>query len=520
MGILNPKALRSARKLRNLLGADRSDIRLWFTGLNEAFEGAHLDEYPSGYKKKIQAPWPQPSPHFPDEMAPSVLHVPEGEIEEFLDRVVSRYVSTLRSGWLESFGETWLKGGLEPVSDEEFSRILVETPFARMLCDRLDPIDEENFKPLLRMRAPDKPGTLYKLDLSPLGQVRTHPGQEFHSNITLLECFPNGRFQALGILLDRRLLTPADQSHWELAKYFVLQGCANALIASLHPRIHFPVDSINAITKTLLPDDHRLARLLLPHCYMQLPLNFAVLYIDRSVAHNHQREIYTPFPMTRDGFMQLIKLGYTGVPENSAWPKYRFEMGGDRLPGPYGRYLDRYYDVVLEFTRGWLKDAIIDEATVKWADAIAGFVPGFPDATKLRESPDLLAQAAATFIHNVSIVHSADHIVYARESVRKVPLRLRALPPRTPEDNEQAHLEKLDRGALVRRGDIFRHLMARKMYFGSNTIRKLVDIKYDCRAREEQLASSEFFRAMRLLDRKPEMQKFVRLEGLASSIQY
>jgi hypothetical protein len=253
---------------------------------------------------------------------------------------------------------------------------------------------------------------------------------------------------------------------------------------------------------------------------MQLPLNFAVLYIDRSIAHNHQREIYTPFPMTREGFMQLVKAGYSGVRDNSGWPKFQFEMGGARIPGPYGRYLDRYYEVVLRFVSDWLQDFEIDEPTSKWADAIAGFVPGFPSALQMKQDPGLLRQGLATFIHNVSIVHSADHIVYARESVRKVPLRLRAAPPSGPTEDPTGRLKKLERTKLVRRGDLFRHLMARKMYFQPNTIRRLTDVKYDCKSREERLASSEFFRGMRLLDRDPEMKRFVALEGLSSSIQY
>jgi len=204
----NPvRAIRRVKRLKTLLGANRSDMRLWFTGLNEAFEGAHLDEYPKGYKQRIQAPWPQPSPHFPGEMAPTVLHVPQAEIEEFLDKVVNRYVSTLQSGWIEAFTESWMKPGLEPVSDGEFVRILTETPFARMLCATLDEMDRETFKPLLSLRSPTKPGQLFKVDLSPLNQVRTHPGQELQSTVTLLECFPNGKFQVIGIRLDHRLLT-------------------------------------------------------------------------------------------------------------------------------------------------------------------------------------------------------------------------------------------------------------------------------------------------------------------------
>jgi hypothetical protein len=519
MQVLNPfRAMQGLKRFKNLLGANRSDVRLWFTGLNEAFEGAHLDEYPAEYKKKIQAPWPQPSPHFPGEMAPTVLHVPQNEIDEFLDKVVNRYISTLQAGWVEAFAGSWLKAELEPVPDTEFVRILVETPFARMLCAQLDEKDRDSFKTLLSLRSPTKPGQLYKLDLSPLSQTRTHAGQELKSTVTLLECFPNGKFQVLGIRLEHRLILPSEGSHWELAKYFVLQGCANALIASIHPRVHFPVDSINAITKTLLPESHPLARILMPHCYMQLPLNFAVLYIDRSVAHNHQREIYTPFPMTRDGFMQLIRLGYAGAEGNSAWPKYCFELGGQKFPGPYAAYLDRYYGVCLQFVTEWLDGFVIDDITLKWADSVAGFTPGFPTASQIQEKPELLRQAAATFIHNVSIVHSADHQVYARESIRKVPLRLRAKAPSSLD--EKGALEPLDRRKLLRRGDLFRHQMARKMYFQPNTIQRLTDVRYECQTRQETLASADFFRRMRLLDRQKGMRAFVPLNDLASSIQY
>ncbi len=532
-------------QLPRLLGANREDVRLWFTGLGEAFEGHHLDQYPKDYKAKIQAPWPQPSPHTsvqnPRELAPSVLHVPTAEIEEFLEKVVGRYVKTLKNEWWGALSESWLQQGVEPLSTGEFNRLLGETPFSRFLT----PLREQEVLPEGLSAAPlkgpfkdlalfstvlsqydsarsaargSKKGRLFKIDLTPLDDCELHPGQELAGSITLLEQKPNGRYQALAIAFPRTgvVLTPSHGDRWKLAQYLVLQGCANALIALMHPRLHFPSDTINAVTKTLLPADHPVSQLILPHCYLQLPLNFAVLYIDRSVAHNHQKEIYTPFPMTRDGFLNLMKAGYGGIDDNSAYPSFRFEKGGQKIPSIYGDYLNSSYEILRDFCQEVLDASGVNPSEKllgTWADSIASFLDGFPNAREIQEK-GTLGDVIATFIHTVSFAHSADHIAYAKESLRKVPLRIRVPPP------SLGGSFVLDRKKLLRKTDLFRHRMAWRMYFRANTLRRFTEVTYSFKSGRALLALDRMRARFQTWDRGTLPQRFATLDQIACSIQY
>lgn len=518
-GILSrlPVARRAYRISKRLL-ANRNDVRLWFTGVDAAFEGHHLQNYPGDYTARIQSPWPQPSPHDPQGLAPTVLHVPMAEIDEFLDTVVARYLKTLKREWPLALLESWRNPGLERVSLEDFTRILTESSFSRFLNPVLDPDDQRVFARWISQLRPGH--AFFKIDLTALGTAETLPGLKLHPSVTLLERSADGKFAPVAILLAGVCHEPQDGASWEAAQYFVLSGCANLLVISAHPRIHFPFDTINAVTKTLLPGDHPLAKLLLPHCYMQLPLNFAVLYIDRSVAHNHQTEIYTPFAVTRKGFMALMRAGYKGVPGNSSYPQYRYEARGARVHSAYGVFLDRYYEVFERFTTRALAQVLPgDEAVTRWADAISAQLPGFPNGREIFESVSpggvsRLAVAAATFMHNVSVVHSADHYLYSRESIRKVPMRMRATPPRS-----RSHFV-IDRSTWLKRSDHFRHFMANRMYFQTHTLRGLSEVQYDMDTGSRLMAEAVFKDELKELDRDPEMRRFMALSEIACSIQY
>ena len=517
-GILNrlPIARRVYRIGKRLL-ANRNDVRLWFTGVDAAFEGHHLQNYPGDYTSRIQSPWPQPSPHDPQGLAPTVLHVPVVEIEEFLDTVVARYLRTLKREWPLALLESWQNPGLEPVSLAEFTRMLTESSFSRFLNPQLDEVDRGIFAAWIARRPKAR---LFKVDLGALALAETLPGLKLHPSVTLLERHEDGRFEPLVIRLAGICHEPGDGESWLAAQYFVLNGCANLLVISAHPRVHFPFDTINAVTKTILPQDHPLARLLLPHCYLQLPLNFAVLYIDRSVAHNHQTEIYTPFAVTRKGFIALMKAGYSGIPGNSSYPRYHYQAGGMKVHSPYGQFLARYYEVFERFAARVLASVKADdEAVIRWADAIAAQLPGFPSSKEIFESvgegkSSHLIAAAATFMHNCSVVHSADHHLYARESIRQIPLRLRAEPPRA------RHSRVSKRAGWLRRSDHFRHFMANRMYFKTNTLRALTAVRYGLESGSELVAEAVFFDELRELDRDPEMCRFVPLKEIACSIQY
>ena len=375
----------------------------------------------------------------------------------------------------------------------------------------LDAPDEHAFAAFLRQPRPGH--TFFKVDFSVMERVETLPGLHVAPTVCLFSRDASGALEPLAIRIRELVLTPASGEAWELAKYFALQGAAHALIAVVHPRVHLPMDSINAISRTVLPRSHVLARLLEPHRYMQLPLNFAVLYVERSVAHNNQGELYAPFPGDRRSNLELMACGYAGIEGNSSYPPYRFSFGPPAIYSSYGPFLRAYYDVILEFVSRVTRHVVPgDPAVVRWADAIASLLPGFPDGRDIFHA-NYLAEAASTFIHTVSVVHSADHFAYSREPMNVAPLRLR-VPPPTSE-----RMAPLDRTRLVWRRDTFRHWMAKRMYFDTGTLRRLVDVDYGFGIPELDAETRTFRAALRRLDGELP-HRYIPLEEIASSIQF
>jgi hypothetical protein len=122
-------------------------------------------------------------------------------------------------------------------------------------------------------------------------------------------------------------------------------------------------------------------------------------------------------------------------------------------------------------------------------------------------------EAVSTFIHTVSVVHSADHHGYGQEPISRLPLRLRVPPPasrRSP---------RLDRGRLVWKRDVFRQWLARRMYFEPSTVVSLVDVKYGFDDSRLQADAAAFRQRLLRLDRKLP-RRFIPLERIASSIQF
>ena len=387
---------------------------------------------------------------------------------------------------------------------------VTETAFAQFLCPTLDPADREGFAPILARRGAE--AGLFKIDATAMRGAATLPGVHVAPTVTLLERGPRG-FAALGIRVDGRLFTPGDGDAWELMKYFVLQSCAMQVFFLQHPRVHFPYDAIAAITSGVLPAGHRLRRLLSPHFGFQLAQDFAALYVTRSVAHNNQDELYTPYPTLRSGFLHLMKIGYEGMPGNSAYPRWSFQIGAPRVEQEYGRFLATYWDSIFRFTSEVLaRVSAADPAVARWADACAQWVRGFPDAATLARE-GTLAAAVATIIHNVSVVHTSDHHSLFLQPIRKVSLRLRVPPP------ERAQGFVLDRKKLVTREDVFRYHLGREMYVAAHVVRALVDVDYGFDGDVAPGVVSRFHDDLRATDR-PSFHRFAPLSRIAASIQF
>ncbi len=524
------KTRRKIQRLSKWVTANERDVRIWFTGLDGFFEGTYLEDYPKDYKQAIQAPWPQPSPHAPEELPKTVLHVPEAEVTEFLEKVVARYLSTLKSDWWDAVRFTHQTGVLRETSDARFGDMYLVSPLGKSLTQAFDREDEEFL--IAAGVEPSRVREYWKVDYSLLEGVDLFPEMVLEPCViyfvrTETKISPVLiRLRKVGILPPQSQLQPRknseffwvqNRSAWETAKQLSLQSGAVHLIASMHPVVHFPVDSINAITKAVLPEGHPLRELLLPHCYMQLPLNFAVLYIDRSVAHNHQREIYSALPTKRSGFFELMKRGYSGYQGKAAFPKFMYRAGPPEIPTPYGEFLRAYYPPILRFAKTVCNTLDPhDESVKRWMKELHSVLPGFPALQDESAALDLglVAEVAASFIHNCAVVHSADHHCYAKLPLDQVPLRMRV------GEKEIRESEHRPIGQKIRKSDLFRHRMAWKMYFRPTNLKLFKDVKYAFHDENSQKAYLDFMQELRNVDQAWDGEKYIHLDEMACSIQY
>ena len=279
------------------------------------------------------------------------------------------------------------------------------------------------------------------------------------------------------------------------------------------PLLHFPMDSVIAVTREVLPPRHPIARLVEAHAYLQLPLDHGVCWNVRSVAHNHQQEIYTPFPMRRDDVFKGVAAWYSGIAGNRAYPGFRYPMEPPAFPGEYCRFLRSYYEVILQFCRRVAGACgAADGSLDRWAGALRDLLPGFPLPHELLPGGEVLARALTGFVHSVSVWHSADHHVYSLEPVNRVPQRLRIPLPLGGDP-------PIPREEWVRPVDLFRQELARRMFYQAWPVRTLLEVEHGFEEPALQDAARDFKDALRACDRAAP-KRYIELERIACSIQF
>jgi len=287
----------------------------------------------------LDATWPQACPRFPGRMPPAVLGIRQSEYQEYMNQIVARYVHTVKTRTWRAL-QVATADAPAPLDDREFGRLVLETPFSRLLVPTLDPPDQTRFAQVLSGGA--HRGTLYKVDHSQLANQQPLPGVHLSPSVGLFS-LRDDRLFPIAIAVGTRVFEPGEGESWSRARHFLLQGCSLSLVGGVHSELHFPTDSVIAITREVLPDAHPVMRLVDTHGYLQLPLNYGVRWNPRSVANNDQREIYTPYPSADDGFFRGLADRFAGMPGNSAYPGYRYPMTAPDLPGLIRSYYWKSY---------------------------------------------------------------------------------------------------------------------------------------------------------------------------------
>nr|BDT28965.1 lipoxygenase [Bacteriovorax sp. HI3] len=469
---------------------------------------------PKDFLYNRKGPWPQPCPEHPFGESAGVIHLPLREAVDWWLNIGSRYVFTLAYTPV-AFIKGILNPGLEKVNDEEFAQMLTHTMLAKFIKNVFDSKDKEIFGDILLQ------DNIWICDFEPVRVVKTFPGIYASATKTLLKK-DGDHYTAIEIYVDetKSMFRPGNGDAWELAKYFVLQGGALCSTLVVHPLLHFPMDSVNAITKTALPKDHIIFQLLFPHLRFTLYLEKAVLTFKSSLLMSKWWMPYAPYPGEYEGLRDLLVEGYNGIDHNYSYPPFKYQFEPEFIVGKYGEFHQAYYPVFRKFVTNILVDLTETEVFYlsKWADYISGWVPGFPKGVELVRDRELLISTVAYYLFDVSIGHTVDHYNYGNMDIRKIPLRLRHAPPKAGEK------VKIDRSKLTKFWDYGKYEMARRLFFKESTKTRLMDAEYDFGKRNTLLQKhvKDFKNELRAVDQKLKADKaqFAPIDDIAASIQF
>lgn len=496
----------------------------------------------SDYYYNRKGPWPQPQPSHPFGFAPGVVHVPKDEVKKWNRTIGIHYKITFLTYWPVSMKYAFQNRSLKPVSDAEFEELLTHSSFSKFISNELNEREKypENekltiFKEFLDAEPEEK---FFVSDFTLLEHCLSYPGIFTAPTISLFKGdLVDGKRKVVAIYFPDTplMLEPKDGNAWELAKYFVLQGAAIRISSSAHANLHFPYDSINAVSKTCLPKDSVLLRLLKPHLDLTLELNYSVLNSPTSPIVNNQKLPFAAFPAPEGGLAGMFLYGYNGIEGNPSYPKYKFQIVPDTFHSDYGTFLMAYYDTIFDFVHKVVEQIPQDEFTdiMIWADYVKTWVPDFPSGkeffhldqngeAKFKKRDEngeksLLSRVIANIIWDLSIGHAADHYDFSLIDINVAPLRLRVPPP------DSKDIPPFDRKDLIHWGDIFRHHFERKMFFAPRNVTLLKDTVYNFNKPTEQTLRElniYFLNDLKKTEKELTVYNYIPLDQISRSIQY
>jgi hypothetical protein len=504
----------------------------------------------------LKGPWPQPNT-LDDRLFPAVIHVPLRERLQWNLRVGLRYA--LQALFYTPYAA--LYGLLHPspriLDDHEFEERFDNTVFNKMIIPfRADGVVERSvpvlespaaqmavreteqvfiereaqlaaqmaqdyFPEQMREAARGDATCHFIADFEIFRDLETFPGTYTAATSVLFRREnPTARLEVVSIRINGLTLTPADGDAWALAKLFTMQAATIRLVFSTHALLHFPEDSINAISKNCLPTDHVLFQLLIPHFDLQLVLDNTVQTSLGSPLLNRQIFPWTPHTGPKAGLVRTLRQLYCGVLDNPSYPPYHFKHPRRTAGEKYVNFLEAYYQTILRFVRKVLADIPSDDEHVrKWADHVAAHVPGFPDADNIFKLQDESASvrnldwAVATIIWDVSVGHTTDHYNMGLLDINGNPMRIRVAPPTSKSD-------RFDRKQLRKWGDFFRYKLFWRLFLCSTTVYRLDEVRYPFSEPKLREYNDEFLRDLKETAKRVSGDEFIPLREIARSVQF
>ncbi|EQC46254.1 hypothetical protein [Bacteriovorax sp. Seq25_V] len=473
-------------------------------------ESEFEDLPPEDFLYDRQGPWPQPSPNHPFGEAPGVLHIPFVELFYWWMMIGSRYVFTWIFMWPVALFKAIMWWKVSPVSDEEFCDYYYNTCYSKFLTDTLTQSVRATFKDYL-----EEGKNYYVCDFIGMKLLVPVSGVKCEPSIALFEKHDNG-IKLIAINLRDYVVDHSDGDLWMLAKYISLQGAANHVIVATHPRLHFPMDAINAITKTAVPKDHILFQLIYPHTELTLKLDWQVLNSKLSLLQNKWWMIYAPFPATGESMRDLVVLGYHGIKDNPSYPKYFYPlMGPQKNETAYGKFHDIYYKVYFDFVSNILAEIPRgDKFVTRWANYINAEMPTFPNGEEIWKE-GILNHAVASYIWDITIGHGADHKTYAEIPMNKNPLRVRVASPSYKNPDF-----KLDLGDVASIMDQTRLILANWLFFKPTNVSLTIDAFYQFNLPKLKDAVIKFREELYKTEKNLPMPNYMPVKDIPASIQY
>lgn len=462
-----------------------------------------------------KGPWPQPNPQRPDGEAPIVLNIPASEVDDWNRHIGLRYFAQLTTGIPLALREATFGRIDEYPTDAAFDRLMTTGVYSKLLVPLSGGADEAPFAAIV---AAAPPGTRFeKIDLTAIRSVRSYEGMYTAPTLSLVERSGDSRRIRAILIGDDLLLEPVDRNAYDLAKIFVMQGAAYAILFTEHPNLHFPFDAINAISQTYLPIDHLVLRLLRPHLRFQLALNRAVLQSPGSVITNFQFTYYAPFTADMDdGMLDFFSAGYVGVPGRSGYPAFDFRARPKSLDSDYGLFLSAYFDTIHAFTKKVVARLPADDVSLVrgWANHCSDAVPGFPNEHEIL-ADGVLAETLARIVWDLTVGHGADHQVFAKEvTVDQKFLRVRVRPPCTKT------MDRVDPKSLTWFRDRFKAHLASRVFFEPTLVTSLLETDYGFPDPELVAAQNDFKQDLRETEARLPCRNYMPLSQIPASIQY
>lgn len=500
---------------------------------------------PQDYLYNKQGPWPQPNPAM--DLWPAVVHLPQEEWTKFEWNIGLRYAAQALYYAPVALTYAIRHRGLKPVSDTEFADFMCARSFSKFQYEA-GTKDIETFLPgfdMTRLRSDRK---YFITDLFLMRHIPSQDGQYVAVTVSLFEMDERGAARPVAIYIESRTentkttVYPEDGSAWELSKYYALLGCAYRIVFSIHSTLHFPMDALNAITKTALPKENLVFQLLYPHLEFSLELNLVVQTSKTSPIKNHQEYPYTGVTGTAEEIAGLFEDAHRGVPERGkAYPPFHFTLKPtSERASEYFRFQMEYYNCIFRFVKEVVKKLTPDDKQqlVEWADYIAPFsnrhaghvlygstyladpLRHFPYGNELfreYEGEEIITWLLTMIIWDLSVGHAGDHYDFGMMDIDKVPMRLRLPAP----DNRQIHY--FDRRKLRSFNDTFRHRMEWRMFYIPTNVTLLHNINYNFADPELQALNRRFLQDLKDTERglaDKAIRNFLPLRKISRSIQY